>query len=83
MYIWVLDMVCGILGYAQFPEAATLPGIGTGNGPANSDGVVVLPSSVGSTDTPQPGAAPFDAGRTLTHEIGHFFGLRHNWGDGD
>ncbi|MEM6698164.1 MAG: M43 family zinc metalloprotease, partial [Bacteroidota bacterium] len=81
--IWVLDMVCGILGYAQFPEAATLPGIGTGNGPANSDGVVVLPSSVGSTDTPQPGAAPFDAGRTLTHEIGHFFGLRHIWGDGD
>ncbi|MEM8525113.1 MAG: M43 family zinc metalloprotease [Bacteroidota bacterium] len=83
MNIWVLDIVCGILGYAQFPEAASLSGIGTGNGPANSDGVVVLPSSVGSTDNPQPGGAPFNAGRTLTHEVGHFFGLRHIWGDGN
>ncbi|MEM8523816.1 MAG: M43 family zinc metalloprotease [Bacteroidota bacterium] len=80
--IWVLDVVCGILGYAQFPEASTLPGIGTGNGPANSDGVVVIPSSVGSTDVPNPDGGVFDAGRTLTHEIGHFFGLRHIWGDG-
>lgn len=24
-----------------------------------------------------------DAGRTLTHEMGHYLGLRHIWGDGD
>ena len=28
-----------------------------------------------------PGA-PYDLGRTTTHELGHFFGLRHVWGDG-
>src|SRR5205085_4332233 len=25
--------------------------------------------------------APYDKGRTATHEIGHYFNLRHIWGD--
>ena len=29
------------------------------------------------------GAAPYHLGRTATHEIGHFFNLRHPWGDCD
>ncbi|MEM1325530.1 MAG: M43 family zinc metalloprotease [Bacteroidota bacterium] len=80
--VWILDLVCGVLGYAQFPEAPTLAGIGTGNGGANSDGVVVLPSSVGSSDVPNPAGGVFGEGRTLTHELGHWLGLRHIWGDG-
>ena len=32
----------------------------------------------GTTGTAQ---APFDKGRTATHEIGHYFNLRHIWGD--
>jgi hypothetical protein len=81
--VWVSDLGGGLLGYAQFPEASFLPGIGTGNGGASTDGVVVLYSSVGSTDVPHPNGGVYAAGRTLTHEIGHWLGLRHIWGDGN
>ncbi len=66
--IWVCNIGGGILGYAQFP-----------GGPASTDGVVVAPQYFGTTGYV---AAPFDGGRTLTHEVGHYFNLRHIWGDG-
>ncbi|MCB9235974.1 MAG: T9SS type A sorting domain-containing protein [Bacteroidia bacterium] len=79
--LWVVNMSGGILGYAQFPEAAGLSGIGTGNGSANTDGVVVTYYSVGRP--PQnPFNGAYNGGRTATHEIGHWLGLRHIWGDG-
>lgn len=64
--IWVCNIGGGILGYAQFP-----------GGPASTDGVVLLYSSL-----PGGSAAPYNAGRTATHEIGHYLNLRHIWGDG-
>lgn len=78
--IWVAPMSGGILGYAQFPTGSGLPGL-TGSGAANTDGIVLLHTSVG-----RPPANPFsgiyNGGRTATHEIGHYLGLRHIWGDG-
>lgn len=65
--IWVGRLRGGLLGYAQFP-----------GGPAETDGVVVTTSAFGTTGT---AAAPFDLGRTTTHEIGHWLNLRHIWGD--
>ena len=56
-----------LLGYAQFP-----------GGPTATDGVVVIHSGFGTTGT---AAAPFNLGRTTTHEIGHWLNLRHIWGD--
>jgi hypothetical protein len=56
-----------LLGYAQFP-----------GGPAATDGVVILHSAFGTTGT---ATAPFDRGRTATHEIGHWLNLYHIWGD--
>ena len=56
-----------LLGYAQFP-----------GGPTATDGVVILHSGFGTMGT---AAAPFDRGRTATHEIGHWLNLFHIWGD--
>lgn len=73
-----------LLGYAQFPDQSGLPGLDQTGGPASTDGVVILYSSFGSS---QKGSfsdmqAPYNLGRTLSHETGHWLGLRHIWGDG-
>lgn len=65
--LWVCNLTGNLLGYAQFP-----------GGPAKTDGVVILYSAFGSRGKVTP---PFDKGRTATHEVGHFLGLRHIWGD--
>ena len=43
-----------------------------------TDGVVIHYRAFGTTGTAQ---RPFDHGRTATHEVGHYFNLRHIWGD--
>ena len=65
--LWVCPLAGGLLGYAQFP-----------GGPAATDGVVILHSAFGINGT---AAAPFNLGRTATHEIGHWLNLNHIWGD--
>lgn len=65
--IWVCALGGGLLGYAQFP-----------GGPKSTDGVVILHSAFGTEGS---ATAPFNRGRTLTHEVGHWLNLRHIWGD--
>lgn len=65
--IWVCTLAGGLLGYAQFPS-----------GPPATDGVVILNIAFGTSGT---AAAPFNLGRTTTHEVGHWLNLRHIWGD--
>jgi hypothetical protein len=65
--VWVCALTGGLLGYAQFPA-----------GPPATDGVVILHTGFGTTGTAR---APFDRGRTTTHEIGHWLNLRHIWAD--
>jgi Pregnancy-associated plasma protein-A len=65
--IWACTLGEGLLGYAQFP-----------GGPAATDGVVILNTAFGTQGT---ATKPFERGRTATHEVGHFLGLRHIWGD--
>ena len=76
----------GLLGYAQFPSASGLPGLSTNGGGANTDGVVAGFYCFG-TSAENDGTFILgnnvDRGRTMTHEVGHFLGLRHLWGDGD
>lgn len=73
-----------ILGYAQFPSNSGVVGVPAG-GAANTDGVVANFATFGSSDygTDFSLGAPYDKGRTMTHEVGHFLGLRHIWGDDD
>lgn len=80
--IWVLNLSGGFIGYAQFP-VSNLPGLEDyQNGVAATDGVVIHYKAFGSSDYGSFDLEPaFNKGRTLTHELGHFFGLRHIWGD--
>lgn len=62
----------GLLGYSPYG--------GSGNG----DGVVVDASAFGAgagCGSVSPDS-PYNLGRTLTHEVGHYFLLDHIWGDG-
>ena len=67
MNLWVCALSGGLLGYAQFP-----------GGPVATDGVVINYRAFGTVGTAQ---APFNKGRTATHEVGHYLNLRHIWGD--
>jgi PKD repeat protein len=78
--IWVCQLSGGLLGYAQFPSNSGLTGMPTNGGNANTDGVVVGYNYFGRVGTLSP---PFNLGRTATHEVGHWLGLRHIWGDGN
>jgi hypothetical protein len=65
--IWVCNLSNSILGYAQFPGGASA-----------TDGVVCDDNAFGTNGS---ASAPFNKGRTATHEVGHWFNLRHIWGD--
>ncbi|MDP3681841.1 MAG: M43 family zinc metalloprotease [Flavobacterium sp.] len=84
--IWVVKFTGNnLLGYAQFPNASGLPGINANEGPANTDGVVIGYAFFGSSSYFPGGTyvTDYDKGRTTSHEVGHWLGLRHIWGDGD
>ena len=67
--IWVGNLTGGILGYSSVV-----------GGPSANDGVVIAYTAFGTGGTSQ---APFNKGRTATHEIGHWLNLIHTWGDSD
>ncbi|MFN8286352.1 MAG: M43 family zinc metalloprotease [Chitinophagales bacterium] len=79
--VWVCNILngLGVLGYAFPPDNAP-------NWPAGSStdsalqGVVLHYPCVGR-NYPQPIDLTVAGGRSATHEIGHYLGLRHIWGD--
>ncbi len=78
--MWVCNLGSSLLGYATFPAGSGLTGIPGSLGTATTDGVVMLSNSFGSIGTAASNA-PYHKGRTTTHEVGHWLGLRHIWGD--
>lgn len=75
--IWLVGDQFSSLGYAYYPSAAAGQWF---------DGLVVRASTVASEDNPIPfsiNGRTFNwAGRTITHEMGHYLGLEHTWGRG-
>lgn len=65
--LWCATIGGGILGYAQFP-----------GGSSSTDGVVIDSHYFGLSGSAN---APYNLGRTATHEVGHWMNLRHIWGD--
>ncbi|WP_452232968.1 choice-of-anchor J domain-containing protein [Lacinutrix sp. MEBiC02595] len=75
----------GLLGYAQFPSSSGLAGAPAG-GADNTDGVVAAYNAMGTIDLDDGTFIlndQYELGRTMTHEVGHWLGLRHIWGDSD
>lgn len=73
--IWVCDVETPILGYSTFPEVTGIP---MGASPGNYiDGVVIDYKAFGAHNF----GGSYNLGRTATHEIGHYLGLIHVWGD--
>ncbi len=67
--IWVGETNDSILGYAIYPN----PVIGERDG-------IVMNYRVFGMNT---GIPVYNDGRTCVHEVGHYFGLRHPWGNDD
>jgi hypothetical protein len=63
--IWVGNLR-QLLGYASEP-----------GGPADKDGLVINYTAFGTINV----GAPYDKGRTVVHEVGHWLGLKHIWGE--
>lgn len=85
--IWISDRTSALqfTGVATYPPLSGLTGIGgPGVGTDTTDGVWCYAKALGSYNIYPSGiyASPSVCGRTVTHEAGHYLGLRHIWGDG-
>jgi len=65
--IWVGNLVSGVMGYSSVL-----------GGTKEKDGVVLTYTAFGTVGAV---VKPYHKGRTAVHEIGHWMGLKHIWGD--
>ena len=81
--IWVINLTGTLIGFAQLPVSSQLQGLEDSSNDRLTDGVAIDYQAFGSAaDGSFNLEAAFNKGRTTTHEVGHFLGLRHIWGDG-
>jgi len=68
---WVSGRSDGACGEGSFPDDPQVQ--------AGEQGIFVRPDCFGTLGT---ASAPFNLGRTATHETGHYLSLKHLWGNG-
>ncbi len=77
--IWVAPLSSGYIGYGEFPYAESVEGLDI-DSDERTDGVFIDYTTFGKKiGTNISGIYSF--GRTVTHEVGHWMGLYHTWGD--
>jgi hypothetical protein len=83
--VWITDKNSALsyTGVSSVPPLSGLLGV-PNNSTDSTDGIWCFAKVIGSNNLFPSGiyGSPMVEGRTLTHEVGHYLGLRHIWGDG-
>jgi hypothetical protein len=83
--VWITDKNSALnhTGVSSVPPLSGLLGV-PNNSTDTTDGIWCFAKVIGSNNLFPAGiyGSPLVEGRTLTHEVGHYLGLRHIWGDG-
>ena len=83
--VWITDKnnALSYTGVSSVPPLSGLMGV-PNNSTDSTDGIWCFAKVIGSNSLFPTGiyGSPLVEGRTLTHEVGHYLGLRHIWGDG-
>jgi len=81
--IWTCRLTNSYLGLAQFPATDRVEGLDTANADFElTDGVIIDYRFFGRK-TGAITSRIYNLGRTTTHEVAHWLGLIHTWGDTD
>ncbi|WP_373331314.1 M43 family zinc metalloprotease [Salmonirosea aquatica] len=79
--IWTCRLTNSYLGIAQFPSVDKVDGLDTANQPNYLTDGVIIDFRYFGRKTGAITSRVYNLGRTTTHEVAHWLGLIHTWGD--